>query len=368
MVIIRDAGSPPTFWYLEISPDNPQQLFLAGYNSVSRRRIGYLGRDGFHPNPVPRESCFLIPRTGDYHVWKGAVASSHAQSWEYDDKTHEPPVGEYRPTPHFANVEDVRLWILSEGTVYEIDLLRRQVKPLIQAGDAIALNQTEVVRDGRQLLQLLLRTQQQLHIIDPQTLADTRLPLPLLPPPCTGTFYGVATNGERILMSAFQDRVDISQPQSYEIQWFHPDGTPARTETCTLARTPEVSISSVNLNLALPTPLVPLIGLAIGPSAMAWDGDSRDYATRFQRMLDLTSAWLLLALAVGLACGYACRRREVQIYGNRAWLWPIVVGLCGWFGWIGYICLRPLPARLPDGKYLPRIPEPALPTGYEILA
>ncbi len=366
LVPIEDRGTPPTYWYLEVSAEDPQRLCFVGFNSLSRQKTGFVGRKGFTPNPVAPADRFLIPWGDSYNLWIGAVASSHAQHWFYQDVYE--PVHQQRSAPRFANVEGVRLWILSEGTVYEIDLSQRQVKPLLQSDDAIALYQTEANRDGRRLLQLLLRTPEELRIIDPRTLAETRLPLPLQPPPCTGSVYGEANNGERIILSYFRDRVDPSQPYSCEIQWFQPDGKLIRTETRTLATMGDIPISFYNVYLAVPTPLVPFIGLAIGPSAMAWDGDPRDYATRFRRMFDLTGTWLLVALAIGITCGFACRRREVRIYGNRSWLWPIVVGLCGWFGWIGYICVRPLPARLPDGTYLTRIPEPALATGYEILA
>jgi ABC-2 type transport system ATP-binding protein len=40
----------------------------------------------------------------------------------------------------------------------------------------------------------------------------------------------------------------------------------------------------------------------------------------------------------------------------------------GWFVWIGYCCVRPLPARLPGGRWMPSQPEPNRPIGTEVFA
>ena len=78
-------------------------------------------------------------------------------------------------------------------------------------------------------------------------------------------------------------------------------------------------------------------------------------------------SWLIFSFLVGLVVGWDCWRRE-RIRGSTGWIWPIAVGLCGWFGWMAYVSLRPLPARLPNRQRLAARPEPNLSVGTEIFA
>jgi len=105
--------------------------------------------------------------------------------------------------------------------------------------------------------------------------------------------------------------------------------------------------------------------LFVAPSFMS---GSDSYEQRLRMAGAMLWGWVLLAVLVGIACGWACRRRERDVFGNTSWLWPVLVGLCGWFGWMAYICLRPLPARLPHGQWMPSQPDPGRPLGTEVFA
>jgi hypothetical protein len=60
---ISDSQRPPASWYL-IRGDQPEgRAYLAGYDEISKRLVGYIGRGGFRRTLPPREAWFDLGRS-----------------------------------------------------------------------------------------------------------------------------------------------------------------------------------------------------------------------------------------------------------------------------------------------------------------
>ena len=110
---------------------------------------------------------------------------------------------------------------------------------------------------------------------------------------------------------------------------------------------------------------VAVIGPAVTPPE---PGEPVTYPARLFQFLSFVKIWIIVSVLVGLGTAWQVRRREVDVFQSSSWFWPILAGACGWFGWIGYSFVNPLPARLPNHQWLPAQPEPARPLGTEIFA
>lgn len=361
-----DFQSPTVNWYLVAPPDYSDTAYFVGYEQLSRRLVGYLDTKGFSSLEPPPERRFHI-RTSAHHAFNGSVAATQSP---YLQQAYEPSGGYFqRDIVEVANADLDAVWILSEGTLYEIRLGTRKVRVLIENHPEFqTLASSRFKRDGKTHLQLLTRTDQRVIVIDPATLQEQSIPLESRSPQEYWNYYQMA-NGQRLIVSTLTSTDPASSKKSL-IRWLNEDGSVERSEEVSLA-SPQTNNLDLTLGAALilPAPALPLavvwIAPLIEPQILA---KSESYFTRVQRHLAMFSGWLMISLAVGVLAGAACRQRELNVFGNESWVWPVVVGLCGWFGWIGYSFLRPLPARLPSGQWLPAQPEPNRPLGTEIFA
>ena len=269
-----------------------------------------------------------------------------------------------------ANSPADAVWIRSQGTIYEIRLGSRTVRTALKdLGELRFLAQSPTVRDGRTSMELLGRTETGLLIIDPET--GTRETVPLEPMPRVGyeSFYQLK-DGRRMLVHHTSSTRRGRLLQHHRISWLGQEGQAARTEELTLDYTYGLPLNpNTAFSLACPSPIVAMSALFIAPIFTPADSpETQTYSGRLSRLFAESRGWFAVALLTGILTGWSCRRRERDVFGSFNWLWPILVGACGWFGWIGYICLRPLPARLPHGQWLPTKPEPNPRLGTEIFA
>ncbi len=365
---LHDRGTPPTYWYLMASATQPARMYLVGYDKFSKRKVGYLGMQGFRTHTPEIDEQFTI-RTYGTDLCTGAIVTSCGQIWNYNEAA-EPAWQDQNPCPA-KNVSGMFVWVLSGDTVYEIDARKRSVRPLVTVAGAMSLSSSMAEQSGQQTLHLLLRTPRGVVVLDPSDLRSTEYSLP---PPHSGQYVTVLELGEgaSLVTTITQDVKDLTAPVQYDFQWMAADGTVSRTAEYQLPsrRASEINggVQSAGLIMALPVPLMPAVVFTIAPVLMQWDGDPRDYTEIMRDNQRPYLIWIIGTLAIGGWLGWRCRQREVNFHCNQSWVWPIVVGLLGWFGWIGYRCLRPLPAKLPNGQWMRAHPEPNRPLGYEVIA
>ncbi|MDX1965629.1 MAG: hypothetical protein SFV23_00535 [Planctomycetaceae bacterium] len=364
---LHDRGTPPAFWYLIAPATDHSDFYLVGYDVNSRQKIGYLGVQGFSLQEPARDARFATRPYGD-ELWDRLTTSNISNLRGYPDPFE--PRGQDHEDIDCDNVTGVRVWVLMGGSVYEIDPRRRTVRELLKADSALLLTKTILEGNGKRVFHLLLRSDDALTVVDPATLEQRRLALP--PTGRHQAMYALeAADGRFVVTTTTYNPSDPNTGVKYEFRWFNTDGSLARSLSRELlgrqSQQLEPETQSVGLAVCLPAPILSLGVTLLAPLFMVFDGVG-DYSANLAFVARWIAVWVLATLATGVACGWACRRRELEIYQSRSWMWPIVVGLLGWFGWVGYHCLRPLPAKLPDGRWMPRRPDVVPPLGCELMA
>jgi hypothetical protein len=370
IVSYHDFQKPATFWYLISIPDRQNSAYFVGYDKMTHQLVGYLGIHGFSVQPPGIDESFEITPSG-HTAFSGSVAAAqYAYAYSF---AHEPDAENLEAQySHLANVAPDAVWILSRGTVYEILLGQRAVRPLLKNQPELHnIAKEHVLKDGKSTLRLLSRTDTGISIIDPETGSLESIPLDAPRQPNGYESYYELKGGKRAFIHQFASSRRGRNQQHYKVSWLGADGQVEQQEELTLDRGTSFPgpYAGIALAVCVPAPIGALGTLLIAPadeSGRVWKAHS--YSARFAELASDLMAWIVGSLLVGLVSGWACLCRERDVFGRTGWAWPLLVGICGWFGWIAYICLRPLPARLPSGQWMPSQPEPNRPLGTEIYA
>jgi len=367
IISFSDFQTPATNWYLIAPPNQPGTAFFIGYDQLSRRQIGYLDVNGLNVQTPAADQSFSIG-SGPYYTLDGCIASTQEQGfyrYAFEPATNG-VLGKLNPSNATADA----VWVLSQGTVYEIRLRNRTIRKLLEnRPDLRSLTSSTIERDGKSYLQLIVLTDHELLLIDPESMNTDVVKLePGLE--SGGVSFYQLPDGEQILV---QDLLLDQQTHSQRsvIKWLDARGQVVRREEADLQGWVEESTWDffAGISLGLPSPVVSFVAWAVSPyfQPSRWTA-SQTYFERLYASFHDLKGWLAITFVIGVASGWACRRRERDVFGSSSWFWPILVGTCGWFGWMGYICVKPLPARLPHGRWLPAQPEPNQPLGTEIFA
>lgn len=355
-----DYQKPSTYWYFVVPPDRQQTAFLVGFDRLSQRRVGYIGLDGFSLQEPTIEQSFPLP-DGGFQGFRGLVATGQ-------------PTGPYEPYAESMELQSAPManagldvvWILSRGTIFEVQLGARTVKKVLDNHpDLRFLVQGLVTRNEKNYLQLLARTTVGLLTIDPKTGETHFAALDSPPIGFNETIYEVPKHGRVIVQS---DRNPGHGPkQQVKVIWMDDDGRMVREADTEIFRyvTPLQRYFDWSISASCPIPLIS-VGASICAPAFLPPEPNMTYLDHSWKMFNDLKLWVSTSVIAGLISGWYCRRRQRDVFGVTNWFWPILVGICGLFGWIGYICVFPLPARLSGGTWLPSKPEPARPQGVEI--
>jgi hypothetical protein len=260
------------------------------------------------------------------------------------------------------------VWLLSQDKIYEIRLGARTVRTLIENRPGmVSLQRDSFELNGSNELRLIVRTTTGASVIDPVTLHERELEIG---PPGDAKW-------ETLWKSISRDESGHEWGK-YVVASHHPTGAFATTRMATvstldadghLLQREEVSEATgheqlftnrfVAITLGAPTP-VGLVALVTFLHTINPDSKS------IFEYLNHYAISLLASMLIGLMTGWAAWRREREVFGEPSWFWPVLVGLCGWFGWVAYICLRPLPARLSNRSWMSSTPDAITPIGIEI--
>lgn len=357
----------PTFWYLIVPESHGRDYYFVGYDHLTARRIGYLGRTGFSPElPAPDQRFQVGTLSGDYVMLMGSVASN-LPNWRYANTMQ--PLLQARSLTATRHLPEARIWCLTGEVVYEINLLERTATPLLSLPGAVSLVDSRLKnpQDGLERYLLLLRTTDGVVVFDPHDRSQTRLPLP---PSVRGRYdsFAQTTAGEYLLMRTTYSPGDLGVSPEHTYEWYSPTGTLLRDRTFQLTtRIGQPSMTDYLMAVVFPIPAIGAGSFVVAPLFQAWEG-SGTYWRNLKESPGSMWAFLLINLLIGLIVTWACRRREDVDYQQTSWLVPCLVGLCGWPGWVAYHVVRPPRTKLADGRPMPRRPEPAPPLGYEVFA
>jgi len=355
-----DFQKPSTYWYFTIVPGHEKTAFFVGFDRLSRRRVGYIGLDGFSQQEPTMNQSFPLPE-GGFQGLRGVIATGQA-------------TGPYEPyaesmelqTAPMANAGLDVVWILSRGSIYEVQLGARTVRKVLDNHPELRfLVQGLVTRDEKNYLQLLARTTEGLLTIDPKTSETHFAALESAPIGFNETIYQIPKHGRVIVQSDRHPGHGIKQ--QVNVIWMDDDGRMVRQADTEIFRyvPPLQQYFDWSVSASCPIPLVSVGAAFCAPAFMPPEPNLTYFGSCLKLFNDL-KLWVMTSVIVGLISGWFCRRRQRDVFGVTNWFWPILVGICGLFGWIGYICVFPLPARLPGGTWLPSKPEPARSQGVEI--
>ncbi|MEI8380751.1 MAG: hypothetical protein WCJ09_11520 [Planctomycetota bacterium] len=350
----QDFEIDATYWYFVLLSGDPQRGCFEGYDKRTKRPVGYLSLNGFTPERPGAGEYFPIGSTHPGSASAGVIVAM-SRTWP---EAAEP--FQYSASPAENAPLDV-IWLLSNDRVYELRLKTRTVRLLFEGAQLRQISSLRHQRGDKVFVTLVLRTDHEFLFIDPgkegvQTWKSQR------PPIGASEQLYVTDNDVRLRVITFQTSHGVVR---CEIIWCDESGIETRREEVTLSQAGEFTNEPA---LFVPAPVVAWSLCGIGSWLVpGFAPPELSPMQKVQRFSLQNWFWLLTSAMIGIATAWDCRRRE-QIWGRKGWVWPVTVGLLGLFGWVGYVCLRPLPQRRPDGEWMIHPPEPNPPLGIEIFA
>lgn len=373
----NDQRLPATYWYLVHNGEVNGRAYGVGYDSVSKRLVGYFGRRGFSEAMPPESEWF--PIAGDYGLW-GATPNVF--------------VGEpaWTTTPF--------LYVLAGEELWSIDLRRREVTRLLGApwaktvGWAWSLpektpgEQSREPAGTRDLMadrKLLLRSIDSAAIVDPQSGETLRIPLPEEVRHSAVAAFELA-DGNVLLVSLELDPAADPSVSRRKLLWLDPEGEILKQRSVELASRGAAgpgSLAAISWTtlLAEPMPLASGLLTFLYPLEATTTGAGDSYSTVLRQMLGQTWPSMLAALLIGVLAAVAAYWRQRRFGLPHGVAWAVFAFIFGVPGWLGYRFHRrwpPLEACPDCGQLVPRdrdtcracaaeFPPPSL-VGNEIFA
>lgn len=376
---LNDYQRPATYWYFVAPPGFGGAGYFSGYQEVSRRHVGYIDREGFTTEEPTVERSFPIV-IHPYSYWQrcvGALAAAQLSTRSYQGLQEPNWVSSW--SIRYDNTTHDAVWLLSGDKIYEIQLGSRTVRTLVENRSDLRYLMTEMSyeRDETRMT-LLVRTDAGVSLFDPRTGEEKKIPFA----------REFAADWESFGWAHARHGDPDQKPTQYVLERHHPikgmdesrismfavldsEGNVVRSQEVKLSINQGTSQMGIDLFMSacLPLPLASLGAITIGP-LVAPNEFTKTGATStpHQNYLRYFRRYLISSLLIGLATGWAARRRERDVFGSSSWLWPVLVGAAGWFGWIAYICIRPLPARIAGQSWITSTPAPIQRLGTEIFA
>jgi hypothetical protein len=301
-------------------------VYGVGYNAITKRIVGYFGRQGFSDVQPPRDEWFEVA---------GEQGLSEAT----------PSVVYYEP-----NVPQSALILLAEGKLWSFNTQTREVKTLLDAPRATTIGQVWRALDKLPPKQpgvmplpaqyltrqkLVLRSADDCLLVDPETGDKITFILPASLRKVGFAGYELA-DGNLLLISWPGTIEKLGQ----RLVWLAPDGTVVRERSVQLAQLARSADGYAAIGwlavVAAPLPPAHAAFTLLAPVQMLESGATDTYAAGLTRMLRETWPSTLAAFAIaGVAATLAYRRQ--RRYGlSHAVAWAVFVFVFGIPGWIAY--------------------------------
>jgi len=372
-----DARGSPERWYLIDDARAQGHAWFEAFDTVTKQRIGYLGRRGFRTERLDAAEQFpfdsRLKNVGSVTGWAyWGIANSLPGDWK--------PEGVDR-------IPGWKLFLVSEGSLWEIDLRRRSVRTLLRDGGLISAavveqaNPANSYPQGPLNQQVAARSADQLWLVNPRTGATRQFPLR---GDLRDAFLEVYGLSDGVLLRA-TNQPDHYMQDSADLVWLDHEGKVVRERRVPVP-VQQIAFSS-DLDwprFATTAPIPVLLGLGafvIDPLDKAERGLAASYTDALAGALDRWKWPMLLVASLALAAAAWCYRRH-QSYGQpAAAAWAIFVLLLGLPGLLAYLAHRRWPVCLPCpacGQSVPRDRDacracgqafpPPPPNGIEVFA
>jgi hypothetical protein len=340
-------------WYFVCDGAPRGHGYFVGYDAMTKRKVGCLGRNGFRRDDPPTDEQF--PASGNistlliYRVVKLANQPNSAYT-----------------------TNSLDLDLLTRDGLVRVDLVSRKVKVLRNDSDLISAAR---VGDGT----LLLRTRERVLVLDADgnEIGVFSLPAELR----RKDFQWYPLGKDRALVQSSWNPIQLSWNES-DLFWLNAGGKIVHRERVDLengSRQTSLLYQAAML-LVVPSPGVLAVELASVSQEIPQPEDV-GYLSLLGRAWKRLRGRLVFAAAVGIVLAAVCYRRQRKYGLPWTWVWTGFVLLFGLPAFFGYLAHRTWPARLPCphcGRPVPRdrpacfacgrdFPAPAM-KGIEVFA
>ncbi len=333
---ISDRETVQGFWYL-IHDGRPEgHAWLEGFDSVTKQRVGYIGRHGFRTAPPTREDLFPV----DWDVFQ---TYAHVRSSvtiggvPYRSVTAKPSPGDIPPWV---------VYLISNGKLVEIDVRERRVRTLLEEASlisAVVVPHSSKDATNRFFGQVVaVRSTDRLWIIDPCTKRTQQY---AIPDPFRRSTFGIFVVDDQILLT--NDRWS-ARGEPVMLVWLSQDGRVLEEHSVSLRSIVYPQRSDWAHVAMLPVPIALALDFFLRrPLDQLRDGTAATYSQA------LTASWrryrapfvALCLLSIALAVWCFWRHRRYAQAG--AWAWCGFVLLLGVPGLVGYLLHRRWPVHEP---------------------
>ncbi len=339
---------PHVAWYLMLEGSPDEGVYFVGFDTKTKRQIGFIDRDGFRSTLPSADSRIpLTLRANDQQI----------VSRQYAYPATQPPEAQMYHVPSVPT-QELPAWtllIVSDGHLLRVDLRERTVRELGNHTDLISIGlpqwQLTPLRQLRGLefdpsLPLAVGlTSSEILVLNGDGVATARFPRDAAD---ADRMLSVHLLSETRCVVVSQDTVR-EPPGDVRVRWLATDGDGTRQRQETLPATfyPGGSVVETSrvIGLAMPSPLEIVTVGAVVTGQMVRSGASENADTVARQLLLVL---LVASLISGLAA-WACYRRQRRL-GQTGWGWPVFVFWMGVPGLLGYLGHRSWPAS----RYCPQ--------------
>ena len=350
-----EGRTPRNFWYFLDNGARDGRGYFVGYDSQSKRCVGFIGRDGLRPDQPPVEKWFPIDGA---RLVNGAVFSrTPLRGDAYDEVPVD--VGEF-PFPMW------KVDMICGAQLLEVDLRTGSVRTLMESADLMSAGILETASKSasageeptsfRRREKLAVRTSDRVLLFDGTRKQYAAYVVPREFRGRTIRFYELSAG--TALLSA--DRVLPDWRNREEILWTDASGKVLRRAEVTFGKSDlhhdEIGLRRMSLILPFPV-LLAFLATVTTPLENLASGVVPNYSTALARCL--AAGWLpmLIVSLLALALAVYCFRRHRRYYQRASGVWFLFVLLTGVAGLVAYLFHRrwPVLEKCPAcGRDVPR--------------
>ncbi|MCL4205793.1 MAG: hypothetical protein KJ000_25195 [Pirellulaceae bacterium] len=132
-----DFATPPSLWYFVHDGRREGQAWFEGFDSVTKQRVGWIGRDGFRSDPPGPDAIFAVDGRTLATLLAGRT-NPGGPLWGNAGVTSTASAGTGR-----AQLPPWMVYLVSAGQLLEIDLRQRSVRTVLEDADLISVGIVE---------------------------------------------------------------------------------------------------------------------------------------------------------------------------------------------------------------------------------
>ena len=337
----QDGQAPVGHWYFIHDGRVDGRAWFEGFDSLTRQRIGFIGRRGFTAKRPGEDDLFPF----DARL-RSAIGYARGAAYAMS-------IGLPYPAPTEEREGRISLWmsyLVSEGRLWEIDLRQRSVRVLLAEADLIsaAVAERAVPADVQPQPEpeqhLVARSADRLWIVNPDTSAMRQFPLSAELRDDNLEVYEV---GDDLLLRVSDSWSSVNRgPRRFV--WLDAEGKIVREsgplrpkEAVRRDKSWRDAVAGVSV---VPVPVLLGVGVfIIGPM----EGLNAGRVTTYREAVaeSLSGAWWLIPVVIVLASVAAggCYRRHRRYGQPAAMAWLVFVFLLGLPGLLAYLVHRHWP-------------------------